>query len=235
MSWDQLIVLVDTPKITVGSAIFKLLLSLIAGGLVGLNRERHKQPAGFRTHIIICVGATLLMMLSIYIPQTYFDFKNGDPGRIAAQVVSGIGFLGAGAIIRLGTNVRGITTAASIWLISAIGLTIGAGLYTISFVTVVIALFTLIVLERIEHWFFPQTMLKTLSIIFNDNNYPGEAIKVIFKKAKISISDYSIDIHNNNDKLTKVSIIVKIPETTNLSGVINDINRLANVISLKIN
>jgi putative Mg2+ transporter-C (MgtC) family protein len=235
MSWDQLIVLVDTPKITVGSAIFKLLFSLIAGGLVGLNRERHKQPAGFRTHILICVGATLLMMLSIYIPQTYFDFKNGDPGRIAAQVVSGIGFLGAGAIIRLGTNVRGITTAASIWLISAVGLTIGAGLYTISFVTVVIALFTLIILERVEHRFFPPTMLKTFSLIFNDNNYPGEAIKTIFKKAKISISDYSVDIHNNSDKLTKVSIIVKIPETTNLSGVISDINALANVISLKIN
>jgi putative Mg2+ transporter-C (MgtC) family protein len=235
MSWDQFIIFINNPEITVGSAIFKLSLSLLAGGFIGLNRERQNQPAGFRTHILICVGATLLMMLSIYIPQTYLGFKNGDPGRIAAQVVSGIGFLGAGAIIRLGTNVRGITTAASIWLISAVGLAIGAGLYIISFVVVAIALFTLVVLERIEHWYFPQTMLKTFTLTFDDANYPGEAIKAIFTKAKISISDYSVDIQNKDNKLTSVSIVVKIPETINLSKVISDITALSKAISIKIN
>ena len=150
MTWNSFYELIISPKINIEGTIFKLFLSLLAGGLVGLNREKHKQPAGFRTHILICLGSTLLMILSIYIPQVYFDFKNGDPGRIAAQVVSGIGFLGAGAIIRLGTSIRGLTTAASIWLISAVGLAIGAGLYVIALITVVFALFTLIILESAE-------------------------------------------------------------------------------------
>ena len=93
--------LMNTP-----TAALRLGLSLVAGGLIGLERERRRQPAGLRTHILISVGATLLMMLSIYIPHEHFDLKSGDPGRIAAQVVSGLGFLGAGAILKLGNNVK---------------------------------------------------------------------------------------------------------------------------------
>ena len=107
----------------------RLIISLILGGLIGLERESRRQQAGLRTHILICVGSTLLMLLSIYIPQTFSKFSNGDPGRIAAQVITGIGFLGGGAIFKLGSNVRGLTTAASIWAVAAVGLTVGAGLY----------------------------------------------------------------------------------------------------------
>ena len=116
-------------EINTSTAVFRLLLSLIIGGIIGLERRWRLQPTGFRTHILICLGATLLTMLSIYIPQEYHE---GDPGRIAAQIVTGIGFLGAGAIIKIGSNVRGHTTAASIWLVSAIGMGVGAGLYAIS-------------------------------------------------------------------------------------------------------
>ena len=118
-------------SINAWTSLLRLCLSLIAGGLIGFERESRRQPAGLRTHILISVGSTLLMLLSIYIPQHYFDMKSGDPGRIAAQVVSGIGFLGAGAIIKLGNNVKGLTTAASIWVVAGIGLALGAGLYPI--------------------------------------------------------------------------------------------------------
>lgn len=235
MSFDSFLATINAPQITLTSAVFKLILSLIAGGLVGLNRERHNQPAGFRTHIIICLGGCLLMMLSIYVPQEYFNLKNGDPGRIAAQVVSGIGFLGAGAIIRLGTNVRGITTASSIWLISAVGLTIGAGLYIISLVTVVLALFTLIILEKVEHLFFPQTLLKTIVLSFSEERYMGNEIKDILSKGKISISDYSVEMHNNQVKTSELTLIVKIPETTNLSPIIAELRDLPHLETLKIN
>ena len=133
--------------INAGTSALRLFLSLVAGGLVGFERESRRQPAGLRTHILISVGSTLLMLLSIYIPQTFFDMKSGDPGRIAAQVVSGIGFLGAGAILKLGSNVKGLTTAASIWIVAGIGLAIGAGLYVPAFIALFIILFALVILD----------------------------------------------------------------------------------------
>jgi len=107
--------------------ILRLVLGFLAGGLIGLERSSRRQVAGLRTHILIATGATLLMLLSIYIPQQFNPQGNNDPGRIAAQVVSGIGFLGAGAIIRLGNSIRGLTTAASLWFVAAVGLAVGAG------------------------------------------------------------------------------------------------------------
>lgn len=229
---NSFIELINSPAITFESAAVKLLFSMVAGGVVGINREQNKQPAGFRTHILICVGATLLMIISIYLPQVYFNFKNGDPGRIAAQVVSGIGFLGAGAIIRLGTNIRGLTTAASIWLISGVGLCIGAGLYLIAALTVLISLFTLIVLDKIEIRLFPQIHLKTFEIKFNQGNVPKGEITEIMKRARIDISDFSI---STNTSHSEIKYIAKISERTDISGVIDKIYQLGNVQSIKIN
>ena len=119
-------------EITTFGAIFKLLLSLCLGALIGTERRHKGQAAGMRTFALIAMGATLAMIISIYIPQEYMGLKNGDPGRIAAQVISGIGFLGAGAIIQMKGSVRGLTTAAGIWMTACLGLAIGAGMYIIS-------------------------------------------------------------------------------------------------------
>ena len=97
-------------EITTFGAIFKLLLSLCLGALIGTERRHKGQAAGMRTFALIAMGATLAMIISIYIPQEYMGLKNGDPGRIAAQVISGIGFLGAGAIIQMKGSVRGLTS-----------------------------------------------------------------------------------------------------------------------------
>ena len=232
--WDNLTEIINNPRISLESSIFKLILSFIAGGLVGLNRERHKQPAGFRTHILICLGSTLLMVVSIYIPQTYFDLKNGDPGRIAAQVVTGIGFLGAGAIMRLGTNVRGLTTAASIWLISAVGLSIGAGLYIVSLVMVGFALFTLVILERAERRLMPQMNLKTIILEFNAANFPESQIKDILEKTNIHLNDFNITVQNNSSNHTEFKMIVKIPDTIRLSDLLEQFNSLDKIKTVKI-
>ena len=234
MSWGTFYESINSSSVSLESTIFKLFLSLVVGGLIGLNRERHKQPAGFRTHILICLGSTLLMVLSIYIPQTYFDFKNGDPGRIAAQVVTGIGFLGAGAIIRLGTNVRGLTTAASIWLISAVGLAIGAGLYIISFVVVILALFTLVVLERVERKLVPQLSIKTIALDFNSDNFPETQIREICRKMAIHISDMNISALNNGSYHTELKMVAKIPEDVKMSELLNLFNSLENIKAVKI-
>lgn len=131
--------------------MFKLVLSMLLGCCVGIQRKRKGQPAGVRTFSLICMGATLAMILSIYVPQEYLGLKNGDPGRIAAQVISGVGFLGAGAIIQMKGSVRGLTTAAGIWMVAAIGMCVGVGLYVISIVATALILVVLVQVERIEH------------------------------------------------------------------------------------
>ena len=109
--------------------IMRLFLAALLGGIVGMERGSGDRPAGLRTHVLVCTGSALIMLVSIYAfdPQTY----TRDPGRIAAQVVSGIGFLGAGTILHEGLTVRGLTTAASLWMVAAIGLAIGSGMIMI--------------------------------------------------------------------------------------------------------
>ena len=134
---------------TVGS-IYKLILSMLLGAVVGYERRRKGQTAGVRTFSLISMGATLAMLLSIYVPQEYMGLKNGDPGRIAAQVITGIGFLGAGAIIQMKGSVRGLTTAAGIWMMAIIGMAVGLGMYLLSIFASALILFILVQLERIE-------------------------------------------------------------------------------------
>ncbi len=142
---------ITTQNVTLLGACFKLLLSFVLGSSIGLERRRKGQVAGMRTFSLICMGATLAMLVSIYIPQEYLGLKNGDPGRIAAQVISGIGFLGAGAIIQMKGSVKGLTTAAGIWMSAAIGLAIGAGMYAIATVATLLVFFVLTAAERYEH------------------------------------------------------------------------------------
>ena len=137
-----------SPDVNWVGAIVKLVLSLLLGATIGMERRRKGQIAGLRTFALISMGATLAMLISIYIPQEYMGLKNGDPGRIAAQVVSGVGFLGAGAIIQMKGSVRGLTTAAGIWMTACIGLAVGAGMYLISIITTLLIIFILVNIER---------------------------------------------------------------------------------------
>ena len=129
---DNFITEINSVEVTTISSVYKLVLSMALGAVIGYERKRKGQIAGVRTFSLIAMGATLAMILSIYVPQEYLGLKNGDPGRIAAQVVSGIGFLGAGAIIQMKGSVRGLTTAAGIWMVAALGLTVGVGMYVIA-------------------------------------------------------------------------------------------------------
>ena len=180
--------LIHSTTIDQQTIIFRVVLSFFAGAIIGFERETHRQPAGLRTHMLICIGSTIIMLLSIYIPQTYAGFPNGDPGRIAAQVVSGIGFIGAGAILRMGINVRGLTTAASIWSIAAIGLVIGAGMYLTAAISVLLILIVLIGVEQLERYFFTPVNTKILTIRTN-NDESNQKIQDILKKHKIRIID----------------------------------------------
>jgi putative Mg2+ transporter-C (MgtC) family protein len=126
--------------------LIKLLLSLVLGGLIGWERELYDKPAGFRTNTLICVGATLFTIFSLKVGAV----PGTDSARIAAQIVSGIGFLGAGAIIRRGEAVLGLTTAATIWFVASIGMGIGAGYYLTSSVGAMLALAILVLFRKFE-------------------------------------------------------------------------------------
>lgn len=125
--------------------IFKLLLAIVIGGVIGAEREYRDKSAGFRTLIFICVGSTLFTMFSLKIAD------NSDPARIAAQIVSGVGFLGAGAILRDGSRIIGLTTAAMIWLSAALGMGVGSGHYVLASIGAVVALIVLWAFPIFEH------------------------------------------------------------------------------------
>jgi putative Mg2+ transporter-C (MgtC) family protein len=138
-----------------------LVLAVLLGTLIGIERERHDRPAGLRTHILVCLGAALITLVSRDIAGTHFD-----PGRIAAQIVSGIGFLGAGTIFRQGSLVRGLTTAASLWVIAGIGMATAGGLESMLLGTVaaLLVFFTLSVVNRLEDTYIPRRSFHSLTL-----------------------------------------------------------------------
>lgn len=130
--------------------ILRLLLSAVLGGFIGLEREIHGRPAGFRTHLLVSLGACVFTVTSIYFYAIYRGTAVVDPSRVAAQVVTGIGFLGAGAIIREKASIRGLTTAACLWVASAVGVACGLGLYSVSAVVTLVAIGSLLLLKKVE-------------------------------------------------------------------------------------
>jgi putative Mg2+ transporter-C (MgtC) family protein len=137
------------PELSIGlqfELAVRLTAGLILGAIIGFERELHRQPAGFRTHSLVALGAALFTIVSAY----GFSGPMVDPTRIAAQIVSGIGFIGAGTILQHRGNIRGLTTAASLWSVAAIGTAAGAGLIVMAVVGTILILVVLAVLDRIE-------------------------------------------------------------------------------------
>ncbi|MCX5694467.1 MAG: MgtC/SapB family protein [Candidatus Omnitrophica bacterium] len=130
--------------------IMRLLLTLVLSGLIGWERQIHRRDAGLRTHILVALGSCLIMLTSLYVFDIYKAQVSLDPVRIAAGVVTGIGFLGAGTIIRESDGVRGLTTAASLWVVAGIGLAVGVGFNKIAACTTLLVLIVLYFLRYIE-------------------------------------------------------------------------------------
>jgi len=197
---------------TIGS-IFKMVLSMLLGAVVGFERKRKGQTAGVRTFSLIAMGATLAMLLSIYVPQEYMGLKNGDPGRIAAQVITGIGFLGAGAIIQMKGSVRGLTTAAGIWMVAIIGMAVGVGMYVLSILASALILFILVQLERIEHRLSRGSesriiRVRTADIIRDISDY-----KAVLKRHKIQVQNFYVEYDYDAGE-TRLNLVCLVRETT---------------------
>jgi putative Mg2+ transporter-C (MgtC) family protein len=168
-----------------------MVLAVVLGGLVGIEREWSNHAAGFRTHILVCLGSATIMLLSIYGFSEFVTEANVriDPARLAAQVISGIGFLGAGAILRNGNIIKGLTTAASVWVVAAIGLCVGAGFLTGAFVCTFLVLVSLYVLNKWEKYLLRNRRYQEVEIAIIDK--PGMLGKIasLFGEQDISISN----------------------------------------------
>ena len=159
--------------------LIKVLLSVAAGGIIGVEREFRDKAAGFRTLIFICAGATLFTILSVKMAG------DNDPARIAAQIVTGVGFLGAGAIMRDSQLVTGLTTAATIWLTAALGMIIGAGEYILSGIVTAITLLVLWVFPYIERWIDNIREEHTYTVVFKADPGKGSALERVFSDCRL--------------------------------------------------
>lgn len=202
--------------------IFKLALAGILGGLIGLERESLNRPAGLRTYTLVSVGSALAMIVSLDMYFQYYQTVNADPGRIAAQVVSGIGFLGAGTIMREGATVRGLTTAAGLWVVACIGLAVGAGLYLPAVVTTILILFILIYFIRFEERFTGMREYKGLVMLVEDR--PGQVgiIGSILGELGVLIKNIQLTRLEGDD--LEIELLLHLPPHVGISDVVDELS-----------
>ena len=205
----------------------RLFLACVFGGIVGFEREKNDSPAGFRTHILVSLGSSLIMILSMY-GFNQFDTVNKDPARLAAQVVSGIGFLGAGTILRDKTSIKGLTTAASLWVVAAIGLAAGAGFYFSSFF---VTLLVFITLERsVETYFFRNS--QTLKIVAINGTCRVKEINRLLESHGIVPQNISVKLLKEENNRTTIEYILRTPfRKINMDQIIEDINEIDGIYS----
>lgn len=214
--------------------IFRLLLGALLGALVGFERERQNQPAGLRTHTILAVGSTLAMTMSINIAMQFRpDVPNGDPARLAAQVISGIGFLGAGAILRYGTSVKGLTTATSLWTIAIVGLAVGAGHYFSAVATAILLLGVLTLLNILE-----KKVIKAfsgLSVAVTAEDRPGviDEIQAILEREHKRVSSTALEKDLVTRTLT-VTFFIRTQENEPMETMYEALGQVPGVLSFKI-
>ncbi len=210
----------------------KLILSCILGGMIGLERESLNRPAGLRTYTLVCMGSALAMVVSL---EMYYQFQatvNADPGRIAAQVVSGIGFIGAGTIIREGPTIRGLTTAAGIWVVGCIGLAVGAGMYIPAVATSILVLFILIYFRRLEERVSRMRDYRGFSMIVED--IPGQVGRIGSAVGDLGVSIKNIQLSETDEPgRIEVELLVVLPQNLDPETVIRSLSNVAGVFSVE--
>lgn len=185
--------------------IVRVLLSVILGFILGLEREMYKRPAGLRTHILVCMASCLIMLVSMY------GFDSGDPARVAAQVVSGVGFLGAGAIMRedKGNSIKGITTAATIWMSAMIGLSCGNGFYFGAILVTFLALVILTILRNLEKKISASSKYNSkIYMVLENQDKVINSIGELLRECNLLVKDMeSKSVTVNKMKAVKMTIV----------------------------
>lgn len=205
-----------------------MLIALVIGGLTGLERERSHQFAGFRTHILVSVGSCITSITSLLLFFEYSSYSNIDPARLSAQVLSGIGFLGAGAILKTSNGIRGLTTAAGIWATACIGIAVGYGYYVLSISAWLLVLQTLFILKNIDKIFFKKK--QTILNITVDNI---NTISVLYSKLeKCQIIVKNIDVEDKGGDNWKLTFFIVYDRRIIIQELIKELSVSKNIISI---
>lgn len=210
--------------------ILQIVLAALLGGIVGYEREKLKRPAGLRTHILVCVGSAVAMQTNLFLVAHYATTVNVDASRIGASVVSGIGFLGAGTIIREGASVKGLTTAASLWAVACIGLAIGSGYYTGAIAATLIVMLTLTFFFKFRKHITSQRSHHVLEII--TDTQPGQLghIGAALGQLNTIIDDIEIEPQTNQQSIVVMSI--KPPRDLKIAMVVMAISDIKGIHSV---
>ncbi|MWC30692.1 MgtC/SapB family protein [Paenibacillus sp. MMS18-CY102] len=207
--------------------LLRLGLALLLGGLIGFEREQSNHAAGLRTNTLVCLGSCLLMMLSMYGFGDFADQPNVrlDPARLAAQVITGIGFLGAGTILFTGKSITGLTTAASLWVVSAIGLAVGAGFYVAALASTVSVFFILWAMNKLEKRFLKGKKEQLLRIHADDRSVLLQAMNTILQDRDIIVRKIIVNDQNEvHDGRVTVQMYVTLPKQQSILLLVNEIN-----------
>ena len=225
MSFSEIVNYLREPNLT--SALFRLTLATVCGGLIGIERIRKRRPAGFRTHTLVCIGAALTMIISQYL---WSIGQTTDLSRLGAQVINGIGFLGAGTIIVTGRQqVKGLTTAAGLWASACMGLAIGAGFYFGAIVGCVLIILTSTLLSYFEGKIMATARNMNIYIEFISTNDIGAVIDVL-KKINVRIFDVEITRIRSSDGLPPSAIFsVRLPKKLKHADVMAQISSVGGV------
>ncbi len=223
-------------KTFLADCMIKIAASIFCGLILGIERKSRNQTVGIRTLILISVSSTMLCILSSYISgytNTDGQFISGDPTRIAAGAISGIGFLGGGAIMRQGLNIKGLTSAAIIWTAAALGLCIGGGLYIPSAVVLFCVVLLLILLEKVEYKLFPASRSKTLHLVFEDDKIDMVKVKKAIQDSGFRVADLNVSrvmiAHQ-----TILHYSVKAPPEDDFGSLIEKLNTLGKLTEFSI-
>ncbi|MPW25839.1 methyltransferase [Alkalibaculum sp. M08DMB] len=208
-------------NLTTTDIVIRLVLSIILSGIIGFEREHTKKPAGFRTHILLSIGATTVMIASIMMFEEYRSYTNMDPARLGAQVISGIGFLGAGTIIREGVSVKGLTTAAGTWAVGCIGLTVGSGYYELSIISTIVVFATLKIFGNIQYKYGNANEKYTFILKYNE----VFKIDVLFKYIDVE----STHLLSFDDTDGKAKFVLQIKKNEDYTHVLKQLSEDENI------
>jgi putative Mg2+ transporter-C (MgtC) family protein len=213
------------------TTVLRLILAFVLGGIIGFERQHRKKTAGLKTHVLVCLGSCLVTVLSINLYAGVQGLTNADPARLAAQVVSGIGFLGAGAIIKEGPTIRGLTTAASLWVVASVGLAAGAGAFTGAIVTTVLVVLSLEVLPKIDKLYNREPSVSNL--IIHSIEKPGQIGRIGSCLGSQGVSISQINIEDAEAGKIVIYMTVKMPERVGLDQVIPDLAGIDGILSIE--
>lgn len=212
-------------------AVFRMVLAVICGGIIGIERERKRRPAGFRTHILICLGASMTTLVSQYI---YLELRLfTDLARLGAQVIAGIGFIGAGTIIvTKRRQVKGLTTAAGLWTSAIVGLAIGAGYFEAALITTVLILIAEVVLSRLEYFIMSTARDVNLYIEYKDNT-ALEQMTEYMRSHGVSVGDLQITKSASAEKNPCAIFSLSLPRKLTHDRVMTALAEVEGVVSVE--